>query len=700
MKFRQVLSLGCSLFSCIALASSTDEIPNIVVTAEFRPIALQDVSGSTSVVTEDMIKARSAEHLQEILATMPNVNWAGGTSRARYFQIRGVGDRSQFKAPLNPSVGVVIDGIDFSGLGSAGTLFDVNQVEVLRGPQGTLHGANAMAGIVNIRSNAPARESSHSIHASIADYGTQSLGLVSTGPLNSDISYRLAAQVHESDGYIENIYLHRDDVNNHDEQTARFRFRWALDESAQLDIIATYVDLDNGYDTFSLDNDRKTRSDQPGHDRQQSTALGLRYARELSSTRLEAALSKARTDASYGYDEDWTYPDFHPWGWSSTDNYDRDRDSYSAEVRWLSDSDARIFDDSTDWVTGFYLLDNSEELNRVVTYIPGEFASRYDTRSTAVFAHLDTALSDQLSLSYGLRVEQRQTDYRDNNNVAYDDDRTLWGGQITLSHGSEKWGLFYGTLARGYRANGVNADILASANLEQNTEAASILGSAVDFDAERLNNLELGWKAGSDDGDLQSRIALFYMDRRDQQVKGSLVVPVEGGGSSFIDFTDNAAEGSNYGAEVELEWRVSASLSLYSNIGFLRTEFDKFVNEFGEDRSGHDQAQAPDYQFAVGLNYRSQSGVFVNASIEGKDDFLFSDRHDAGAEAVELVNAKIGYRGNGWEASLWGNNLTDEDYYVRGFGSFGNDPRNDYVTEPYYQLGEPRVVGLSLSLDL
>ena len=137
----------------VAPASAAEKaLEEVIVTAEFRRTSIMDTSASASVVGEDDIRQRAAQHLEEILNLAPNVNFAGGTSRARYFQIRGVGDRSQFQEPLNPSVGLRLDGVDFSGIGSIGTLFDVEQVEVLRGPQGTLHGANALAGLIDIRS--------------------------------------------------------------------------------------------------------------------------------------------------------------------------------------------------------------------------------------------------------------------------------------------------------------------------------------------------------------------------------------------------------------------------------------------------------------------------------------------------------------------------------------------------------------------
>ena len=123
--------------TCLAVLSlparASEPLEEIVVTADFRDTNLMETGASISVLDESLIFESGAQHLEEILGNAPNVNYASGTSRARYFQIRGVGDRSQFQEPLNASVGLLLDGIDFSGIGSLGTTFDVEQVEILRG---------------------------------------------------------------------------------------------------------------------------------------------------------------------------------------------------------------------------------------------------------------------------------------------------------------------------------------------------------------------------------------------------------------------------------------------------------------------------------------------------------------------------------------------------------------------------------------
>jgi outer membrane receptor protein involved in Fe transport len=681
----------------LAVGTSANEfLPEIVVTAELRDKQLLETSASTTVVSAEAIRQRAAQHLEEILNIAPNVNFAGGSSRGRYFQIRGVGDRSQFQEPLNPSVGLRLDGVDFSGIGSIGTLFDIEQVEILRGPQGTLHGANALAGLINIRSQAPSDSFTHRLELTAGNYDSYGAGLVSSGPLRENLLYRLAAEQYSSDGYTDNEFLDEDDTQERDELTLRGRLRWLWGDANSVDIGLTYIDVDNGYDAFSLDNVRDTITDEPGRDSQESVALSVQSASRVGAFELQALASIANTDSEYRYDEDWTYVGFHPFGYSSTDRYLRERDSLSAELRLLSSDGSRLFGERGDWILGLYYLANNEDLDRRYTFA-GPFDSEYDTETYAIFGQLDTTLSDQLTLVVGLRLENRDTDYSDSNAVTFKPDENLWGGKLALEYSWTDDRLAYASISRGYRANGVNGGILASMNATEDPDIIAGLNQVQDFDEETLVNYELGLKTALLDGRLQARLAAFYMDRDDQQVRGSFLIPQPGGATTFVDYTSNAAEGENYGAEAEIDWRASDRLQLWVNLGWLETEFENYVNVFGEDLAGRDQAQAPNYQYSLGGQLELGRGFFMRLELEGRDDFYFSDRHDARAESYDLLHGRLGYASTNWSLALWGRNLTDEDYYVRGFGSFGNDPRKDYVTENYFQYGAPRMVGVSAS---
>jgi outer membrane receptor protein involved in Fe transport len=202
-------------------------IEEVVVTAELRKTPWLEQPASTSVISGEAARRRNAVHLENLLQLTPNVNVSGGSSRARFYQIRGIGERSQFVEPLNPSVGLLVDDIDFSGLGTAATLYDIDQVEVLRGPQGTLHGANALAGLIAMRSAAPEDRFSAQANATLGSYGREEVGARVTGPIIRDrLLYRLSAFRHRSDGFIDNAFLGREDTNRRDETSLRGRLRW------------------------------------------------------------------------------------------------------------------------------------------------------------------------------------------------------------------------------------------------------------------------------------------------------------------------------------------------------------------------------------------------------------------------------------------------------------------------------------------
>ena len=327
-----VVAVNASSSESIALL---DAIEEVVVTAEFRNVAVNQVPGSVPLlVPED--RADVANHLEEVLGGAVNVNLASGASRARFVQMRGIGERGQFAEPLNSSVALLIDGVDFSGLGTAATLFDVSQVEVLRGPQGTLYGANALAGLINVVTPASAAQWQRMMRFDAGNYGALGFGGVISGPLSSDVGLRLSAQQYSDDGFIKNQYLRRDDTDNHDETTLRLKLD-GRNDVVDWQLSAGVIDIANGYDAFSLDNDRQTRSDQPGVDEQSSQFLSARIeTKQLQQGTLVAALGFVSSDVVYGYDEDWTYDGFHPYGYSSTDYYDRDVETTTADMRWVS----------------------------------------------------------------------------------------------------------------------------------------------------------------------------------------------------------------------------------------------------------------------------------------------------------------------------------------------------------------------------
>lgn len=674
-------------FSFTSVATADHVIDEIVVSADFRDTKLLESAASITVLDGQTIAKRQARHLEQLLNLAPNVNFSSGASRGRFIQIRGIGERSQFVEPLNPSVGILVDGIDFTGIAGAATTMDIQQVEILRGPQGTLHGANALAGLINLQAVQPSKQTEGNLEISLAEYNSQTISAGLGGAISEELGYRFAVQKHSADGYIENEFLNRDDTDNIDELSIRSILDWQASVDTNLKLTVFHVDADNGYDAFSLDNTRHTLSDNPGHDRHEATAVALQSSWQANQNfELASTLSYANNNLEYGYDEDWTYSDicvdfvcvFD--GYSSVDNYIRDSKNTSIDVRLVSKDGGKVFSGSTDWVLGVYWRDQDEELLRQYTFADSDFTSDFNTRNLAIYGQLDSQLSSAITLITGLRIEQRKADYADSQLVAHDVDEDLWGGRIAMQYQTSADYMVYGLISRGYKAGGVNSDPdLAAADRE--------------FDTEQMWNFETGIKGLWLDGSLQAQVALFYQLRDDIQIKQSLVQPIEDTNAvSFTDYFGNSAEGSNYGVEVEFNYLASDTLALFGSVGLLETEYDTPLSDTLDSR---EQAHAPAYQFSLGASVQLSDNLALTVDVEGKDEFFLSSRHSTETQAYELVNANMVYDAGDWELSLWGRNLTDEDVIVRGFGSFGNDPRNGYITEPYYQFGEPRVFGLS-----
>ena len=681
---------------------STDLLSEIIVTAGLRDVSLRQTTASVTVLDPRTVRDAGVQHFEELLPLVPNLNWSGGSSRPRYFQLRGIGELDQYQGAPNPSVGFLIDDIDFSGVGMPATLFDTHQVEVLRGPQGTRYGANALAGLIAVNTEDATPERVLRGEATVGDDGMRGAGAVIGGTLNAreSLSFRLVVQREQSDGFRRNVFLNRNDTNGRDESTYRGKLHWHAGDALDVKLTGMLVDINDGYDAFAIDNSFHTQSDQPGRDSQRSAAGALRIEwQALSAATLVSISSYARSNIVSSFDGDWGnnagWAPYAPYQYFSATQ--RRRETLSQDLRLVSTAG-----DHAAWVAGLYALrlyeDNTQhDQGQYLDFDPldNRLSSRYRATNLAAYTQVDAPLTQALQVSAGLRYEQRQAHYADTTALAFDPRDRMLGGQVALRYAWSAESSSYLSVSRGYKAGGFNI-------------GTDLDPSRRSFRPEYLWNMEAGVRQGWLDHSLSSDVTVFYAKRRDQQVSTSYQAPSptcpngshNPDGSvcvdplSFIYYTDNAASGLNYGVEAALRWQVHRDWQLAGTLGLLRTRYENYV--YGDrDLSGRDQAHAPRYDFSLSATYRRPDGWFSRLDWSGKDAFYFDASNDARSSVYELVNWRVGVDKQRWSASVWVHNLFNRRYAVRGF-FFGDEPP-DFPNKVYVRWGDPRQIGLTAS---
>jgi iron complex outermembrane receptor protein len=665
-------------------------LEEIVVTASFRNQTLAEIPVSVTVLSERVLHEAGLQHFADVLGLVPNLNWSGGTSRPRYFQLRGIGELEQYQGAPNPSVGFLIDEIDFSGVGMPATLFDVEQVEVLRGPQGTRYGANALAGLIKVKTRDPDGSTDLRTEVTAGDDGVRAAGLAVGGALGGSgngAGWRLVAQNFTGDGFRRNAYLNRNDTNGRDESTVRGKLRLYPADDWQVELAGLYVDLDNGFDAFSPDNSLRTLSDRPGRDAQRSKGASVAVQGALGAVTLQSATAYADSDIVYSFDGDWGNDAY--WGayapYDYYSRYGRNRRTFSEDLRVVSRTSAD--DGGHGWIAGVYAL-RLDENNDQRDYFAMEplhdpLLSQYSATNIAAYVEAEWKVMDVLTLSGGLRGETRSSDYRDSEGTRFAPRDDMWGGQLSL-HGplfaASSW---YATVSRGYKAGGFNIGRFVPPDRRQ-------------FAPEYLWNLESGVRLIDDRHALEVQVAVFSMWREQQQVATSFQLD-PGDPLSYVYYTDNAARGRNSGIEASLTWQALPVLSLVTTLGLLDS---KYVEYRVGDRNldGRSQAHAPGYQYSLSAQLGREQGWMARADLTGCDAFYFDTSHDQRSRPYTLVNLRAGFTGQRWSAYAWGRNVLDTNYAVRGF-YFQLEPP-DYANKLYVQRGDPRSAGVTIEWRL
>ncbi len=706
---------------------SADSVLEEIVVSGYRTTSRLETNTSLTLLGEETIGLSTVEHFEELVQMVPNMNLSGEGSRARYFQLRGIGEREQYEGAPNPSVGYIIDDIDLSGIGGVASLYDVDKIEILRGPQSARYGSSALAGVIYMRSTPPAEQTSMNVELTAGNDGLFSLGAAAGGKLSERSSGRISLHRYESNGFRRNDTLGRDNTNGRDELTARGKLQWSFAGDWNALLSGLYMDFDNGYDAWTVHNDNITHTDKPGRDSQRTRAGSLRLSGPLNDqVDLVSITALADSDIFFSYDGDWGNDDF----WQQYGDYiydyqylnPRQRSSANQELRLLSSPEGRLFNDSTDWVLGVFLqrlkednqissfgiYDDSGEENYCAPCLTDRrISSEYKADTLAFFASLDSSLSEKLGLSMGLRFERWDASYADQwRDLNYPDQppggnscaqfdcepgENMWGGHLALSYDWRKNLTSYVRIARGFKAGGFNPSLAA-------LQGVAILGPEfIPYQPEYLWDFELGLKGLWLDGSLSGDLTLFYMERDNAQLSQSSQ-QVRYDPNSFVFVTYNG-DARSYGLEASAAWQINDSWQLHGSLGLLNSKIRQSEKTLvvSPDAVNRDLAHAPPYTLNIGATYTASSGWFARLDINAIDAYYFDISHNQKSDAYRLVNLRIGKQWGSWGLSAWGRNLFNEDYATRGF-YFGNEPPA-FPNTLFTRFGDPRSYGLTLSYD-
>ena len=672
---------------------------DVYVRSGLREVSLLDATSSVTIIGKSSLNGEPTLHFQGLTQSIPNLNWAGGTSRPRYFQIRGVGERSLYatEGPPNFSVGFIIDDIDFAGLGMPAILLDINQIEIFRGPQSSVYGANAMAGLISMQSNAPKNKFEAIVQTGIATDNGKNIGLIINLPVIENLNTRFTIYSGQENGFRENIYNKIMNSNGKSEILVRNKTIWSPTSNFRTVITSLIVDQDNKYDVWAPDNNEllQTYSNSYGKDSQNSKAISIRNSWfNIGNKNLISITAYSLNNSEHSYDGDWGNSDFWSQAPYNVDGWDyyaiettlRDRSTFTQEFRLLGKINNRL-----PFVSGIYFKNQIENYD-LNGYWDGDYslAGKFENQNIAGYIQVDKTLSNEINFIINGRLDHNRINYSSSNyygeiNDSIENTDDNWGIKSSVSYKLNPKSNLYLSLSRGFKAGGIN----------QNPYLSQLNRT---YGPETNTNYELGFKQYS--ASFKTQFTIFYMNRAYQQVSISTQQD-ESDPLSFDFFTSNAATGYNYGSEFDINFLPIKNLILKMNIGYLQTyvnpyEYFVIVDSLKtlELAGNRELAHAPKYTFSVQLNYTLPFDLTAGMAVSGKDKFYYSDSHDQQSEAYQLLDLNLDYNKDSWSISVWGKNILDTRYGIRGF-YFGLEPP-DYEDKLYLHWGDPAQYGLSL----
>ncbi|NJL40404.1 TonB-dependent receptor [bacterium] len=678
----QSLMVGITPGTTTADVTDTDAI-NVVVTAEKTPEDPLDVPISLTVLTEDELEDAQINTIREVAANTPNFFASVGDRVFNFYSIRGIGN-SNFL--IRDSVGFYLDDvpIEYFHQFFPGDLFDIEQVEILRGPQNTLYGRNSIAGVVNITSRPPSEVLETQLGLEYGTYNQRRVQVsLSDTVIPDTLGFRLSGVYSARDGFTENTLLD-EDANAQSDIAGRLNLVWTPSEdwtiafnalgAASNDGGAVYAAIDQD-DPFEIEENEIAELDLS------VSAQSLRVAYDGDNFRFTSITAHNFSNVGYRSDGDYTAQDLY------STNLEVISNIWSQEFRFQSPTNAERFN----WLVGAYLQNRQFDVDQqqveytregaaffgIPTIRFGDTVAEYDQDTLAAFGQIDFVPIDPLTLTVGLRYEYSRDDLERRDTAETFSGIVTTSGELDDSiDGDALLPRFavtyrlnpnvavYGSVTRGYRPVTLNYTI-ADASLN-------------DVRQESSWNYEIGVKSSLLDDRLTFSLAGFINEIDDYQV---LLPNAQG---FFTDITN--AQVRVVGFEAEARAIPLEGLELIAGFGFADAEYTDYSNpSTGESFDGNKLTYAPEYTFNLAAQYRSPGGFFSRLELQGLGTYFFDDANTLEQDPFVLVNARIGYEFDNSGVYLFANNLFDQEYFTAAFAPFGT-PRANY--------GDRRVVGI------
>ncbi|HEY0686577.1 MAG TPA: TonB-dependent receptor [Steroidobacter sp.] len=678
--------------------SESSELEEVLVTAQRRGERLQDVPITVTVLDADQIQQARVQQIGDVANRTPGLSFdAYPASQPRVF-IRGIGSPDRGAAG-DPSAAVFLDEI-YLGRPAAVAFdaFDVERIEVLKGPQGTLYGRNVVGGAINVLSRRP-NLAAFDAGAEITVGNYQKIdgaAFVNTPFADGKAALRASGSWRTHDGYVRNTFT-GNRVDDQDTSSARLQLAAEPSDSVRLSFTldgtrdratgpAQHVfDLDEGADEaafWTVDRDRdRTAGATEGYQNRDTWGARVQADWDVSFATLTYLGSYRTLDYENSYDFD---------GGNATTNLidigggeQEQSDFYSNEVRISS-----LPGGDVSWVAGLYNFgSDTDRLDNLALNVAGDLLDEiYTQRATldsyAVFGDVTWALTDRFSVTGGVRYSRDEKEYRVSNTagdaivraqerfdvtVARNYDATTY--RVGASFTPAEDHLLYVMVSRGFKSGGF-----------QDTPA-SAADAADDFEPEYATQYELGQKSTFADGALIWNNTLFLLDYTDLQTRRVL--------DNLSIVTDNAGEATIQGFETYLTWRAFAGARLTVSYAYTDATFDEFVPAPGVDYAGNRISRTPEHKVVVSPAYEWQlprGATLSFAADYSYESRIFDDNSNEGPEVrdpTHFVDARVIYTSTDekWAVSLWGKNLTDEltrtfqaTFLGANFGAY-NPPR-------------------------